>query len=120
MQVLLVEDNMLLGDAIRDHVAADGHSIDWCLNLAEAEDAAESRPYGVILLDLRLPDGNGMSLLKAMRRKQRSVNIIILTAHDQTSDQLEGMRNGADDFLVKPFGLSELSARMRALPGCHP
>jgi len=114
VNVLLVEDNILLGDAVRDHIAADGHSVDWCLNLAEATQAAETGNYGVILLDLRLPDGNGLTLLKALRRKANSVPVIILTAHDQASDQIEGLRSGADDFLVKPFGLSELSERMKA------
>ncbi|KWV50779.1 transcriptional regulator [Rhizobium altiplani] len=119
MNVLLVEDNVLLGDAVRDHIAADGHSVDWCLNLAEATQAAETGKYGVILLDLRLPDGNGLTLLKALRRQANSVPVIILTAHDQTSDQIEGLRSGADDFLVKPFGLSELSELMKAANHKH-
>ncbi|MCS0460377.1 DNA-binding response OmpR family regulator [Rhizobium tibeticum] len=119
MNVLLVEDNVLLGDAVRDHIAADGHSVDWCLNLAEATEAAGTGKYGVILLDLRLPDGNGLTLLKALRRQANFVPVIILTAHDQTSDQIEGLQSGADDFLVKPFGLSELSERMKAANRKH-
>jgi two-component system, OmpR family, response regulator len=112
LNVLLVEDNLLLGDAISDHIAADGHSVDWCLNLAEATQAAGTGKYAVILLDLRLPDGNGLTLLKTLRREANAVPVIILTAHDQTSDQIEGLQSGADDYLVKPFGLSELSERM--------
>lgn len=115
MRVLLVEDNIMLGDAVRDHVAANGHAIDWCINLAEATEAAEGGRYGIILLDLRLPDGDGLDLLRTLRDRKSEVAVIIITAHDQTSDQIEGMRSGANDFLVKPFGLSELTARMKAL-----
>jgi DNA-binding response OmpR family regulator len=119
VNVLLVEDNVLLGDAVRDHVAADGHLVDWCLNLAEAIEAVETGKYGFILLDLRLPDGNGLNLLRTLRREDNSVPVIILTAHDQTSDQIEGLHSGANDFLVKPFGLSELTARMKAVTCRH-
>jgi DNA-binding response OmpR family regulator len=119
MNVLLVEDNVMLGDAVRDHVAADGHAVDWCATLADAMSAMAKDEYGVVLLDLRLPDGNGLTLLRRLRGCRNPVPIIILTAHDQISDQMEGLHSGADDYLVKPFCLSELTERMRALAGRH-
>ncbi|MDM9620860.1 response regulator [Rhizobium sp. S96] len=115
LKVLLVEDNALLGDAVRDHVEAEGHRVKWCVTLGDATSAVASENYGIVLLDLRLPDGNGLTLLRMIRDSHSTVPIIILTAHDQISDQMEGLRYGADDYLVKPFGLQELSARMRAV-----
>jgi two-component system OmpR family response regulator len=117
MNVLLVEDNVVFGDAVRDHVAARGHSVEWCLTLADATAAADAGEYSLVLLDLRLPDGSGLSLLRRLRGLRNEVPIIILTAHDQVSDQLEGFSCGATDYLVKPFGLSELDQRMKAVGG---
>jgi two-component system OmpR family response regulator len=119
MNVLLVEDNVVIGDAVRDHVAARGHSVEWCLTLADATAATDAGEYSLVLLDLRLPDGNGLSLLKRLRGLSNEVPIIILTAHDQVSDQLEGFTCGATDYLVKPFGLSELDQRMKAVGSQH-
>jgi len=119
MNVLLVEDNAVLGDAVCDHVSASGHSVEWCLTLADATRAADSGDYGLVLLDLRLPDGNGLSLLRRLRGRSNDVPIIILTAHDQVSDQIEGFTCGATDYLVKPFGLQDLDRRMQAVTGAH-
>jgi len=77
--------------------------------------ATETVSYGLILLDLRLPDGEGLSLLRALRKANNAVPVIILTAHDQVSDRIEGLNAGADDYLVKPFNLGELTARMLAV-----
>jgi DNA-binding response OmpR family regulator len=115
MNVLLVEDNAVLGDAVCGHVCAHGHSVEWCLTLADATRAADSGDYGLVLLDLRLPDGNGLSLLRRLRARSNNVPIIILTAHDQVSDQMEGFNCGATDYLVKPFGLPDLDCRIRAV-----
>jgi DNA-binding response OmpR family regulator len=114
MNVLLVEDNALLGDAVRDHVCAKGHSVEWCLTLADATVAADIGHYSLVLLDLRLPDGSGLTLLQRLRTRRDAVPIIILTAYDQVSDQIGGLSCGATDYLVKPFGLSELDQRIRA------
>jgi two-component system OmpR family response regulator len=115
VNVLLVEDNVILGDAVRDHVFVKGHSVEWCLTLADATAAMESGHFGLVLLDLRLPDGSGLSLIQGLRSRQDTVPIIILTAHDQISDQIGGLAHGASDYLVKPFGLSELDQRMTAV-----
>jgi two-component system OmpR family response regulator len=110
-----VEDNIVLGEAVRDHVAASGHAVDWMKRLDDAASSLKAVSYGLILLDLRLPDGNGIDLLKNLRAKGDATPVIILTAHDQISDRIEGLNSGADDYLVKPFDLGELSARMLAV-----
>jgi two-component system OmpR family response regulator len=115
MRVLLVEDDKGLGAAVRDHVAAEGHTIDWARRLDEAADHVEAVPYDLILLDLMLPDGRGLEFLRARRAAGDATPVIILTALDQISDRIAGLNAGADDYLVKPFDLSELSARLKAV-----
>ncbi len=115
MRVLLVEDDETLGDAVRAHVAAAGHAVDWMKGVADAELAARTASYSLVLLDLRLPDGSGIALLKGLRARGVTTPVIILTAHDQISDRIEGLNSGADDYLVKPFHLDELTARMLAV-----
>ena len=115
MNVLVVEDNIDIGDAVSAHVVADGHRVEWCMNLKEATRRLVSKKYDLVLLDLRLPDGNGLSLLRDIRGRDDKVPVIIMTAQDQYSDRLVGMKGGANDFLVKPFNLDELSARMRQI-----
>lgn len=115
MRVLLVEDDHVLGEALRDHVAAVGHAVDWFKTLDDATSATLTMAYGLILLDMRLPDGEGITLLQALRNRDDSTPVIILTAHDQVSDRIAGLNAGADDYLVKPFDLNELSARMLAV-----
>ncbi len=115
MRVLLVEDDHVLGEALRDHVAAAGHAVDWFKTLNDAMAATLTMAYGLVLLDMRLPDGDGITLLKALRNRNDATPVIILTAHDQVSDRIAGLNAGADDYLVKPFDLYELSARMLAV-----
>ena len=115
VRVLLVEDDAVLGEAVHDHIAATGHAVDWVTTLAEAEAANGAVAYALILLDLRLPDGSGIVFLKALRSRGADTPVIILTAHDQISDRIEGLKSGADDYLVKPFDLDELSARIMAV-----
>lgn len=115
MRVLLVEDDHVLGEALRDHVSAAGHAVDWFKTLGDAMAATLTMTYGLVLLDMRLPDGEGISLLKALRDRNDATPVIILTAHDQVSDRIAGLNAGADDYLVKPFDLYELSARMLAV-----
>ncbi|MBP1858856.1 response regulator transcription factor [Rhizobium herbae] len=115
MRVLLVEDNEILGEAVRDHIAAAGHAVDWMKTLDDARTSLRAVAYGLILLDLRLPDGSGIALLKELRTVGNATPVIILTAHDQISDRIEGLNSGADDYLVKPFDLGELTARMLAV-----
>jgi two-component system OmpR family response regulator len=112
MRTLLVEDDSVLGAAVRDQLAGDGHSVDWVMRLDAARDAIASAPHDLILLDLMLPDGRGIVFLKALRAAGNVTPVIILTALDQVSDRIEGLKAGADDYLVKPFDLDELSARI--------
>jgi two-component system OmpR family response regulator len=112
MRVLLIEDDRVLGAAVRDQIAADGHSVDWMRRLDAAGDALRVAGYDLILLDLMLPDGRGLPFLKALRLGGDASPVIILTALDQVSDRIAGLNAGADDYLVKPFDLAELSARI--------
>jgi len=115
MRILLIEDDAGLGNAVRDHVAADGNAVDWAKRVAEAEASLQSAAYDLILLDLMLPDGRGVAFLKRLRGGGDVTPVIILTALDQISDRIEGLNAGADDYLVKPFDLSELTARIAAV-----
>lgn len=107
MRILLIEDDAVLGAAVRDQIAGDGHSVDWVTRLDGARDAKASVAYDLILLDLMLPDGRGIVFLKALRNSDDVTPVIILTALDQVSDRIEGLKAGADDYLVKPFDLDE-------------
>tara|TARA_R110002110_G_scaffold18688_6_gene78335 strand:- start:5089 stop:5748 length:660 start_codon:yes stop_codon:yes gene_type:complete len=115
MRVLLIEDDTVLGAAVRDQIAADGHSVDWATRLDGAGDHLAVATYDLILLDLMLPDGRGQPFLRALRQQGNATPVIILTALDQISDRIEGLNAGADDYMVKPFDLSELSARLNAV-----
>lgn len=112
MRILLIEDDAVLGAAVRDQIASDGHSVDWAMRLDAASDALAGAAFDLILLDLMLPDGRGIVFLKALRTRGDVTPVIILTALDQVSDRIEGLNAGADDYLVKPFDLDELSARI--------
>jgi two-component system OmpR family response regulator len=112
MRILLIEDDTVLGAAIRDQIAGDGHSVDWVTRLDAAGDAIHGAVYDLILLDLMLPDGRGIGFLKKLRARGDVTPVIILTALDQVSDRIEGLNAGADDYMVKPFDLAELSARI--------
>jgi len=112
MRILLIEDDTVLGAAVRDQIVADGHSLDWVTRLDAARDHLAVAGYDLILLDLMLPDGRGIPFLRTLRAGGNAAPVIILTALDQISDRIEGLNAGADDYLVKPFDLSELSARI--------
>eukprot|EP00873_Tetraselmis_striata_P026113 jgi/Tetstr1/446377/TSEL_033919.t1 len=112
MRVLLIEDDDVLGAAVHDQIAADGHSLDWVRRLDAARDAIAVAAYDLVLLDLMLPDGRGIPFLKELRGRGDVTPVIILTALDQVSDRIEGLNAGADDYLVKSFDLAELSARI--------
>ena len=115
MRILLVEDDPLIGSAVRDHIVAAGHAVDWAATLDEAAAHARVAEFGLIILDLAMPDGNGLAFLRALRAGGAATPVIIVTARDQISDRIEGLNNGADDYLVKPFDLGELSARIHAV-----
>jgi len=115
LRILLIEDDHVLGAAIRDHLAASGHGVDWVQRLDEAEDALATVHYELLLLDLNLPDGRGLDLLKRLRARGDQLPVIITTAQDQVAVRIEGLNSGADDYLVKPFDISEMTARVAAV-----
>ena len=115
MRVLLIEDDTVLGAAVRDQISADGHSVDWVTRLDAAADHLKSVGYDLILLDLMLPDGRGQPFLRKLRLGGDVTPVIILSALDQISDRIDGLNAGADDYIIKPFDLSELTARLNAV-----
>ena len=115
MRGLLIEDSVGLGEAVREQIADDGHAVDWVQRLAHAEASVRTTAYDLILLDLMLPDGRGLDFLRQRRSAGDATPVIILTARDQISDRIAGLNAGADDYLVKPFDLFELSARVAAV-----
>ncbi len=115
MRVLLVEDDHILGAAVRDHLVSIGHGVDWSRRLDAANLSLETVTYELVLLDLNLPDGQGLGLLRSLRAGNNPVPVIIITAQDQISVRIEGLESGADDYLVKPFDLAELGARLSAV-----
>ncbi|MGB4582612.1 MAG: response regulator transcription factor [Rhodoferax sp.] len=118
MRLLLLEDDVTLGEALRDYLRSEGHVVDWCTTLAQAR-ALISEPYDAWLLDWNLPDGSGVDWLRSLRAKGRKVPAVVLTARDLLGDRIQGLDSGADDFLVKPFApeelCEELCARLRAI-----
>jgi len=115
MRVLLVEDDSLLGKAVRTGLEQQGHAVDWVQDGASAELASMSNDYAALVLDLGLPKQDGMTVLKKLRSKGKSLPVIIITARDDMPDRIAGLDGGADDFIVKPFDLQELGARLRAV-----
>jgi two-component system OmpR family response regulator len=115
LRVLLVEDDRILGDAVREFASRLGHAVDWMQQLSDADAAFSSVAYELVLLDLRLPDGCGMKFLRKVQGRAANCLCIVLTARDQVGDRIEALNMGADDYLVKPFDLQELGARIRAV-----
>lgn len=115
MRILLVEDDPLLGDGVRAGVAQEGYAVDWVQDGKSALAALEAERYDLVLLDLGLPRMSGLDVLAALRSRGNGVPVLILTARDRVADRVAGLDAGADDYLVKPFDLDELAARVRAL-----
>lgn len=115
MRLLLVEDNPQLAELVQDGLTRQGFAIDRSGSLKDAMAARSAASYDLILLDLGLPDGDGMSLVRQLRQASDSIPILILTARGGLNDRLIGLDGGADDYLVKPFEIAELAARCRAL-----
>jgi len=115
MNVLLVEDDMNLGNGVRIALGDQGMSVVWVRRLEDATRAVEAGACDLMVLDLGLPDGDGLSLLTQLRRDGQTLPVLILTARDGLGDRLRGLDGGADDYLVKPFALAELVSRLRAL-----
>jgi two-component system, OmpR family, response regulator len=115
MRLLLVEDDSMIGESVRKGLQQDGFAVDWVQDGRAAEIALETIPYDTLLLDLGLPRKAGLDVLAALRRRGNSIPVLILTARDAVADRVKGLDAGADDYLVKPFDLEELAARIRAL-----
>ena len=119
MRVLLVEDDAMIGAAAQEGLRQEGHAVDWVRDGREAEASVGSAPYDVMLLDLGLPRRDGLSVLRGLRAKGNAIPVVIITARDAVSDRVAGLDAGADDYLVKPFDLDELAARVRAVARRH-
>lgn len=119
MRVLLVEDDAMIGRAVQHGLRHTGFSIDWVTDGASGQAAAANGVYDAVILDLGLPRLDGMSLLKALRLRGDLVPVLIISARDAVADRIEGLNAGADDYLLKPFDLDELVARLRALLRRH-
>lgn len=115
MRILLAEDDSMIGASVRRGLAQDGFTVDWVPDGRAAELALSERVHDALLLDLGLPRKAGLEVLTAMRRAGDARPVLILTARDAIGDRVAGLDAGADDYLVKPFALDELAARLRAL-----
>lgn len=115
MRILIVEDNRSLNQSLRLSLEEDGHAVDATFDGSEGEYLAEVTPYDAIILDIMLPGKNGLEVCRELRRKGNRTPVLMLTARDTVEDRVTGLDSGADDYLVKPFALPELRARLRAL-----
>ncbi|MDH5534856.1 MAG: response regulator transcription factor [Betaproteobacteria bacterium] len=115
MRLLLIEDDGMIGASVQRGLRQDGFAVDWVRDGAAADLALVNERYDVVLLDLGLPRKDGIDVLGTLRKRGESVPVLILTARDAVADRVKGLDAGADDYLVKPFDLDELAARVRAL-----
>ncbi len=115
MRILLVEDDELLGDGIATGLKQRNNVIDWVKDGVSAEQALDIENFDVVVLDLGLPRKDGLEVITSLRKKEDHTPVLILTARDSTDDKIKGLDAGADDYMVKPFDLDELEARVRAL-----
>jgi len=115
MRILLVEDNERLSEAIKESLYKAGFEVDAVTEGEEALSVTRQQPYDAIILDLGLPDIDGMKVLESLRDQKNTVPVLVLTARDALSDKISGLNSGADDYMVKPFEVDELIARLKAL-----
>ena len=115
MRLLLVEDDPMIGAGVQSGLRQEGHTVDWVRDGKAAELALASGVHEMLLLDLGLPHKSGLELLSGLRRQGLDLPVLVITARDSVADRVKGLDAGADDYLVKPFDLDELSARIRAL-----
>lgn len=113
--MLVVEDDALLGDAIQAGLKQSGYAADWMKDGISADQALSTESYAVVVLDLGLPRLSGLEVLHRLRGRKATTPVLILTAMDTVDDRIKGLDAGADDYLVKPFDMGELTARLRAL-----
>jgi DNA-binding response OmpR family regulator len=115
MRILLIEDNRRLSDSLKATLVEDGYAVDAAYDGVEGEDMAVFTPYDVIILDVMLPKRDGVEVCRSLREQKIATPILMLTARDALEDRVTGLDSGADDYLVKPFEIKELRARVRAL-----
>jgi len=115
VRILLVEDDELLGEAVRDGLRQDGCVVDWVRDVPSALAALATSAFSAVALDLGLPGGDGLAILRAVRQNSRLTPVVITTARDRVADRIAGLDAGADDYLIKPFDIEELAARLRAV-----
>jgi DNA-binding response OmpR family regulator len=115
MRVLLVEDDRLIAEGVRTALLQEGHAVDWMRDGPSAEAALRNSTFDLVLLDLGLPGRDGIEVLRGLRARKDRTPVIIVTARDDVQDRIEGLDAGADDYIVKPFSLEEVAARMRSV-----
>jgi len=119
MRLLLVEDDMMIGEGVRQGLRQEGFALDWVREGEAAEHALRNNVYDGVLLDLGLPKKDGLDVLKGLRRRGERIPVLVITARDSVSNRIEGLDQGADDYITKPFDLDELAARVRAVLRRH-
>jgi two-component system response regulator QseB len=115
MRILVVEDDPILSDGLRAGLSLTGATVDTVATCGDADAAIASSRYSAIVLDIMLPDGSGLDVLRALRSRNDATPVLLLTARDSVGDKASGLDSGADDYLAKPFDLDELAARLRAI-----
>jgi two-component system OmpR family response regulator len=115
MRILVVEDDSLLAQGLTRILSRAGHAVDQAENGLEADKALRTAPYELVVLDIGLPDIDGFEVLRRLRRRHAATNVLVLTARDAVEDRVHGLDLGADDYLTKPFSVTEFEARVRAL-----
>jgi DNA-binding response OmpR family regulator len=119
MRILLIEDDATLGRALQEFLTNQGYAVDWLAEGHRALLAVKNYTYDLVVLDLNLPDVDGLEVLRVFRQEGRHIPVLVLTARDALSDRVAGLDAGADDYLSKPFELDELAARVRAFARRH-
>ena len=114
MRILLVEDDLMIGESVLEALCAEGYSTDWVKDGEAADSAAISCAYDLMILDLGLPGRDGLEVLRRLRGRKQALPVIITTARDAVDQRISGLDSGADDYLLKPYDLEELLARIRA------
>ncbi len=115
MRILLVEDDDMLGEAVRDGLRQESYVVDWVRDGGAAQAALSTAGFSAVVLDLGLPGTDGLTVLRWLRQSGQSTPVVIVTARDRVTDRITGLDAGADDYLVKPFDIDELTARLRAI-----
>lgn len=115
MRLLLVEDDPMIGEAVQDLLRAEHYAVDWARDGDAADTALRTQPYDLVLLDLGLPRRDGLAVLRDLRARKNRTPVLVATARDAVAQRIEGLDAGADDYVLKPYDLDELLARIRAL-----